>query len=301
MGILDKARTLESRIARAVNRAAEGAVGSNPREPLEIAHAIVDAVECRVQSGGRGARLFPFNRVAVRVLAPSREARAQLEALFASSPSIGDRIVDRLRSSRCDVADLQVDVAYVDRTEPGWSDPQFQVAFDRVAAVPAPIASTPARVEVTVLRGEAERRTYSFVLPRIDLGRGVEVRDHRHRLLRTNHVVFVEGAAGVNQTVSRRHAHITVDPSSGDCRLHDDRSVQGTGIVRSSRTIAVPPGSRGARLRSGDEIVLGDARLRVRIGDPAAKDSEGGHDGSPPDSAPTPAMGGESDARGPLN
>jgi pSer/pThr/pTyr-binding forkhead associated (FHA) protein len=103
-----------------------------------------------------------------------------------------------------------------------------------------------------------------LALSRIDLGRGLEVRDTRHRLLRTNHVAFVEGSAAVNQTVSRRHAHIAEDPS-GDHRLHDDRSEHGTGIVRGGRTIPVPPGSRGVRLCSGDEIALGEARVRIRI------------------------------------
>ena len=267
MGILDKARTLESRIARALSRAAEDAVGSGAREPLEIAHAIVDVVDRQVQSGSRGTRLFPFNRVAVAVLAASRESRARFEALFAATPSLRDRVVDRLRSAGCHVADLQVDVTYVGRGARSWDNPHFHVAFDRVAtpaAAPAPLDSMPARLEVTVVRGVAERRTYSFATSRIDLGRGVEVRDHRNRLLRTNHVVFVEGSAAVNQTVSRRHAHIATD-SAGDHRLHDDRSEHGTGIVRGGRTIPVPVGSRGVRLRSGDEIALGEARVRIRI------------------------------------
>src|SRR5436309_7643119 len=211
MRILDKARTLESRIARALSRAAEDAVGSAAPEPLEIAHAVVDLVYREVQSGSRGTRLFPFNRVAVSVLAASRESRARLEALFAAKPSLQDRLVDRLRSAGCDVTDLQIDVTYVGRAARSWDNPHFHVAFDRVAtaaAAPAPVDSTPARLEITVLRGVAERRTYSFVMSRIDLGRGVEVRDNRHRLLRTNHVVFVEASDAVNQTVSRRHAHI---------------------------------------------------------------------------------------------
>ena len=69
MTILDKARTLESRIARTLSRAAEDVVGSSAREPLEIAHAIVDVVERQIQPGSRGTRLFPFNRVSVSVLA----------------------------------------------------------------------------------------------------------------------------------------------------------------------------------------------------------------------------------------
>src|SRR5260370_1290526 len=112
MGILDKARTLESRIARALSRAAEDAVGSDAREPLEIAHAIVDVIDREVQSGSRGTRLFPFNRVAVSVLAASRESRARLEALFAAPPSLRDRVLDRRRSAGGDGSGLQIDVAY---------------------------------------------------------------------------------------------------------------------------------------------------------------------------------------------
>jgi pSer/pThr/pTyr-binding forkhead associated (FHA) protein len=73
----------------------------------------------------------------------------------------------------------------------------------------------------------------------------------------------------VNQSVSRQHAHITFDPGSGTYRLHDDGSVHGTDIMRNGRTITVPTGSRGVRLRSGDEIVLGDARLRIAFPDTA--------------------------------
>jgi hypothetical protein len=36
--------------------------------------------------------------------------------------------------------------------------------------------------------------------------------------------------------------------------------------VRAGRTIEVPRGARGLLLRDGDEVVLGQARLRVTIG-----------------------------------
>lgn len=275
LNIVDKARALESRIARALTRAAGNAVDGGEsgepaaREPLEIAHAIVDVVYRQVQPGSRGSRLFPFNRVTISVLAPGRESRLRFEALFTTVPSLTDRILDRLRTAGCDVAGLRIETAYVARAGRQWDDPQFSVAFDRVDVEPAapeppPPAPAPARLEITVLRGEAERGTYLFTLPRVDFGRGVEVRDDRQQLLRTNHVVFVEGTAGANQTVSRRHAHIAVD-EAGEHRLHDDRSVHGTGIVRGGRTIPVPPGARGVRLRDGDEIVLGEARIQLRL------------------------------------
>jgi hypothetical protein len=37
--------------------------------------------------------------------------------------------------------------------------------------------------------------------------------------------------------------------------------------VRNGKTISVPAGSRGVRLQSGDEVVLGEARLRLLIRD----------------------------------
>jgi hypothetical protein len=65
--------------------------------------------------------------------------------------------------------------------------------------------------------------------------------------------------------VSRGHAHIVFSESSGAHRFADDRSALGTAIVRNGRTFPVPAGSRGLRLHSGDEVSLGEARLRVRI------------------------------------
>jgi pSer/pThr/pTyr-binding forkhead associated (FHA) protein len=79
-------------------------------------------------------------------------------------------------------------------------------------------------------------------------------------------VAFLERSGDANQTVSRRHAHIAYEPAGRCFRLHDDGSEHGTGVVRLGRTVAVPRGTRGVRLESGDEIVLGDARVRVRFG-----------------------------------
>jgi pSer/pThr/pTyr-binding forkhead associated (FHA) protein len=116
-----------------------------------------------------------------------------------------------------------------------------------------------------VVVGVMERWAYSLAAPRIDIGRGAEVRDHRNRLIRTNHVVFTEGAGGVNETVSRTHAHIAYEPLTGRFRLHDDCSEHGTGIVRGGTTISVLRGTRGVRLQPDDDVVLGEARVRIRF------------------------------------
>jgi hypothetical protein len=267
MDFLGKARRLESTIARRFDRAARDAVGAVTREPLEIVHLVVEAVEHEIQPGGRGKRVFPYNSIALSVLASSREERARFEAVLGGEPSLRDRIVEHLRSKSCSIDDLTLGVAYVARAPKDWRHPQFNLAFARVARAASDARRAPAiaRIDLTVVRGTAERKTYSFAAKRIDLGRCAEVRDTRNRLVRTNHVAFVEGSGEVNQSVSRRHAHIAYEPASGGYRLRDDGSVHGTSVVRNGSTVTVPAGSLGVRLRTGDELVLGEARLRIRF------------------------------------
>ena len=270
MDILGKARKLESRIARTLDSAAQRVAGTGAREPLEIAHAIVEALEQEVQPAGRGTHVFPFNRLELSVVAPSRAARARLEAVFDGETSLQDMILDRLRSAGCEVSGLAVTTAFVPHAESQWTNPDFHLEFARETGtdrVAAHADSRPGGLELTIVHGSAEKAAYTLTLSRIDLGRCAEVRDSRNRLIRTNHVAFADGAGELNQSVSRRHAHIDYAADSGHYRVYDDRSAHGTGVLRNGRTITVPPGSRGVRLQSGDEIVLGEARLRVKIGD----------------------------------
>ena len=269
---LGKARRLESKIAGRLDGAAHELMGSGTREPLEIVHAIVEAVEHEIQAGGRGRRMFPFNRITLSVLAPSRDARARFEAVFAGEPALRERIADRLQSAGCEAVELVVDVVYVTRAQRSWTHPGFHIEFARVTPVGTEEGSRgpePARLELTIVRGVAEQRTYAFMARRIDLGRCAEVRDSRNRLIRTNHVAFAEASGDVNQSVSRKHAHIGY--ASGGYRLYDDGSVHGTSIVRTGKAVAVPAGSRGVRLQSGDEIVLGEARVRIRFDEEASR------------------------------
>src|SRR6058998_819193 len=130
MDILGKARRIESKIAGSLDKYAKEFVRSGgAREPLEIAHAILDAVEHEIQSSGRGKRVFPFNRIAVSVLAPSRDARARLEAILEGEPPLHQRIVERLRAARCHVEDVAVGVVYVGRPQKVWPHPDFHVEF----------------------------------------------------------------------------------------------------------------------------------------------------------------------------
>jgi hypothetical protein len=269
MNILRRARQLETAIARSMTDAARHLVrGAGAREPIELAHAIIDTVEREVQSGDRGARVFPFNTVTVSIAAPSERDRIRLDTLVNGDWPLRQRIAERLQAARCAVDDLEVVVEYVARPHKQWSDPQFGIAFTRAARAPQPPPApdpAPGRVELTVVNGAAEHRSYAFASRRIDLGRGSEVRDRRNTLIRTNHVAFADGSTPVNRSVSRQHAHIEHDPAANQFRLHDDGSVHGTSVVRNGRTLPVPCGARGVKLQPGDDIVLGEARLRVKF------------------------------------
>jgi FHA domain len=266
MDILAKARKLESHLARTVDRAAQQWSKSGPRGPLEVVHGILDTVDERIEPAGRGTHVFPFNQVKATIVAVSADARARFSGVLDGSPTLQERISKKLRDAGCDVHGLQVKVAYVTQADQAWTSPEFHVDFSR-DAVQEPPPSEPAvvrEITLTVINGSAEQPAYTLTLDRINLGRCTEVRDSRNRLLRTNHVAFSDGAGPTNETVSRAHAHIDCD-KSGEYRLFDDRSSHGTSIVRIGRTIGVPEGTRGVRLQSSDEIVLGEARLGVKI------------------------------------
>ena len=268
MDILSKARRVESKLGRSLDRVIRQWSKSGPLEPLEILHAIVDAVEARLEPAGRGNHVFPFNRIRVSIAAGSREVRARFAAVLQGDQQLHERIINRLRQAGCEPTSLKLTVSYVTRAGADWARPEFDVAFDRVPPVELPRAESASVLDLRIIvtHGSAEKPAYTFSIQRINIGRCAEVRDSRNRLIRTNHVAFTDADHPTNHTVSRRHAHIDYTVASADYRISDDRSAHGTSILRNGRTIGVPSGSRGIRLQTGDEIVLGEARVRVKIG-----------------------------------
>lgn len=253
-------------MTRAVERAAREWSGTGGREPLEVVHAIVDAVVERIEPAARGRYVFPFNRIQVSIAAPTKELRARFAAVLESEPALRTRIATRLQDARCDTGTLDLAVTYVAQPGAAWLSSEFHVDFARLPRPRPPAAHAGRDLGISILRGTAEQPEYAFTLPRINLGRCAEVRDRLSRLVRTNHVAFNDSSEAANDTVSRCHAHIEFVEGVRQYRIRDDRSAYGTSILRNGRTLSVPAGSRGIRLESGDEIMLGEARARIRIG-----------------------------------
>jgi len=256
-------RTLESRLTTAVEQAATTLAGEIETTPLELVDQACDAIARHVQPSGRGRYSFPFNSVTITFAAPAAERQAHFEGLCAGPPSIQERVLARLTSAGCDALDLDVNVAFTDAPQRAWAQPQFHVALARLKSAARPARGPAIELAIQVTHGSAEHAAYTFTSLPVMLGRGAEVRDSRHQLLRTNHVAFTENDGDINQSVSRRHARIELDPDTGRLRVIDDNSAQGTSVIRHGRGLAVPRGSRGLGLRSGDEIVMGQGRIKV--------------------------------------
>ncbi len=269
MDIVGKARKLERRIARTLDAAVVELVGPSTSAPLEIVQAVVDRAELEVIDAGRGQRVFPFNRVRVHVRAGARDrdTRARFAAVVEGPPSLSERLLTRLQAAGVPSPAVAVELVFVAKAGKQWETAEYHVEFERRDDAPAAAAtaSPPPRLQLTIVQGRAGRRAFEFTGGRIDIGRGREVLDTKQRLVRTNHVAFDEQGPDANQSVSRRHAHVIYDAATREYRLLDDRSVHGTSIVRNGRTIVVHPGSRGVRLEAGDEILLGQVRIRVGL------------------------------------
>jgi FHA domain len=269
MKILDKAAKLEKALLDRIGRRSDIA-----RHPIELYRAILDEIEDALEPGARGTTIFPYTSIAVMMATTDARQRATAEAVFAEPPTLQERVRARLRNAGCqDVDAVATTLTFVDGGSDQWGGREYAIEFTRQAAARLPV-KRPARtrgpkeqeLHLAVLAGAAGKTRYWFRDPRINLGRLSEVLDRQQRIVRQNQVAFADGEDDISQSISRTHAHIQFDAAAGDARLHDDGSTHGTRVVRAGRTINVPRGGgRGVRLQDADEVVLGQARLRVEF------------------------------------
>ncbi|MGI8671620.1 MAG: FHA domain-containing protein [Luteitalea sp.] len=237
--------------------------------PLEICQAVLDEVEQRIQPIGRGRRVFPFTRLQVRVLA-YEATRPAVEATF---EPLAARVQERLAELRCEpTPGLEVELTYLDESPKTWAAGQlFEVEYvaaaaragsPRLSSSPVP---SPAVLRVTVVEGVATAPEFTFGEATVSIGRSADPTDERGRI-RRNRIAFVDGVDGVNETVGRAHARVRFDPDTREYRVFDEGSSNGTSVLRDGEVIAVHRRDpRGVRIRTGDEIQVGRAVLRVDI------------------------------------
>ena len=84
--------------------------------------------------------------------------------------------------------------------------------------------------------------------------------------MRRNDIAFLEDDDERNKTVTRGHCEIRYNRTTREYRIFDERSANGTRIVRAGDVIEVPARDPiGVAIASGDELHFGKAAVRVTI------------------------------------
>ena len=262
--------SLLRRIEKSLDQRLRGMFGgagekSGAREAIELFRDALDQIAARATVGKRGDRVFPFNLVTIELMADGPERKAVLEALFEPSQLLEDIRASLTEERVTTLANLTVAVRYLQEAVV-----EMRIVCEKTGEAAAPSPSAPAAVAVELkpmrlvtLAGVSSPVDLVIGCSHVNLGRESEVVDSLGRAIRRNDLFFPEDAHEANASVSRSHAHIRFEGTSGDWRIYDDGSSLGTVIFRDGRRIDVPAhAGRGVVLRSGDEIYLGQVRLR---------------------------------------
>jgi hypothetical protein len=238
--------------------------GDEPPELAEIRLAILDRVrEKSYRSGGR--KVFPYDLVRVQLRGVEQARYAVFAGRFFRQ-YLEQEITTALREAGCRYPDnLRVEV------EPVVGLPMPGIAWLVVeVSSQDPAKLAPARL--VVREGTANLVEIRLDKARTNIGRVVD--SYRSAgLFRRNDLAFA-AETEVNATVSREHAHITYERSTGEYRLFNDRwyergpraSECGLWIVRDGMSQEVHRNSRGAKLEPGDEIHFGSAIVTFERG-----------------------------------
>ena len=252
-------KTLDERLRGLFGGAAGEAASS---EAIELYRDALDQLAARATVGRRGDRVFPFDRIRIELKAETADRRALLEAVFLPEQMPAD-----IRATL-----VEAGVHYPEKLTVAVEFPETPAVELRVLCEKAPEAETQPvataaapliPIRLVTLSGVSSSAEFIADKPHISIGRVDEVTDALGRAVRRNELFFPESAHEANATVSRAHAHLRFDGATGDWRIYDDGSSLGTAIFREGRRIEVPThGTRGVTLKPGDEIYLGQARLR---------------------------------------
>jgi hypothetical protein len=247
----------------------EGPVTPHYASPPEFAEIRLAALEeVRRKSYRAGARkVFPHDIIRVS-LRGMEQSRADLFRGAFVRKYLEQEVHTALRADGCRFPEnlrVEVDVA-TGLPQPGerWLIVEAASQDARGAALRV--------ARLVVHSGSANVAELALTKPRTHIGREIDV--YRERgLSRRNDLAFVEDT-DVNRSVSREHAHIRHDRSTGEYRLFNDRLRQaggecGTWIVRDGLSREVHHDSRGARLENGDEIHFGRAIVMFEMAAPA--------------------------------
>jgi hypothetical protein len=233
--------------------------GAQPKEALEIRREILTEIRDRIEPRGEGEYLFPYQQLWIHINAADPSRVEAFEAAFLDNGGLEAQVKELLVEAGCkSELSLSVDVKQSDG-EP------YVIEYRRLPkASEAPVVAAQVKrpaAWIHVLKGNTEKNEYYFSKNTVYLGRLKEVASRDGSVRRRNDIAFDDAES----TVSREHAHIEFE--SGKFRLFHDSGERPTRLFRDGRAVPVPAIGRGTQLRSGDEIHLGEARLRFEVSD----------------------------------
>lgn len=240
------------RFERALGKVFRPGPGQN-REPIEIRREVLREIGDQVQPAGNGEYLFPYTGIKVELFASDTTQQAPLEAIL-SLPGFADDVKLAIadRGVKVPALDVQVEVKVEAAASP------YRVSYQRSAA-PGPKTALPRpQARLVVLQGQTDVKELTIDRDLLYIGRLKDVMNSKTGLERQNQLAFDAAEA----TVSRKHARLEYDPDSGKFRLFNDP--EQTSISRDGRGIPCDA-TRGLQLRSGDELILGKARIRFEL------------------------------------
>ncbi len=259
---MSRLHELERRIDERLRGMLRPSSPGQTREIVEIHRAVLDdvAAHSAVLPGGR--RVFPYTKLRLQIEIGDEGQPRAYELAFIEGDAMLRDIRSRLEEEGIELpVELVLEVELPRRLAES-SRRGFEVIYENLQE--GRTAPEVPELRLAVLTGSAEPQQLCSRKKRIYLGRVGEVLDGAKRVVRRNDIAFHDIAGAPNATVSRSHAHIDYDFDDAVFRLFDDRSTHGTIVIRDAAIIPVPPGtSRGIPLREGDEIVLGQASIRV--------------------------------------
>jgi hypothetical protein len=231
--------------------------GDRVLTPAELLAAIVGDVARAVTVGPDGPT-FPYNRIAIAFAAATPERESELRGAL-SAEAIRLAIVTQLARQVPVSSDLRIDLRIV--TNPAAPRP-FTLTLRTVATKHPPAPAAPETATLVSADGAMRVPLGEGVF---NIGRVAEIHGRDGKMVRRNQIVLGDDSAGA--TVSRMHARI-VGTRRGDSltfTLFDDGSQRGSTVVRGGVPHNVVNGAVGVRLKDGDELYFGKARMVFQL------------------------------------
>jgi hypothetical protein len=235
------------------------------RELAEIRHDILDQIRANIQELSAGQFLFPFNRVLVELRPRNAAERGAIQSAWIDGGELRSDVLSALARADCEYPnDLTIEARLLEASSDADANQIFTVICENVRQSPESIAAPapPEPFRLTVETGSAQPESLELASDTTNLGRLAEVFDQDGQFVRRNHIAFDEAENGINETVSRTHAHILRQKDGRFALVNTRRNEKNpTAILRDGRSIPVI--LLPEPLERGDVIQLGRARISV--------------------------------------